>query len=129
MEDWLVWLLRKFELCARVFRAGGAVSNADFADQRAAGLLHAKGQPLKQIAGDVGYASASAFSRVFTSRYGIPPSDWLRDRIAGGGQRQRAPFPVVHHPTILPVRSRQIVMNTSFPDTRRLNAPVSIVPS
>jgi AraC-like DNA-binding protein len=40
-----------------------------------------KGQPVKLIAGDVGYASASALSRVFTSRCGMSPTDWLRSRV------------------------------------------------
>lgn len=36
------------------------------------------GQPLKQLAGELGYASASALSKVFRQRMGLSPRDWLR---------------------------------------------------
>jgi AraC-like DNA-binding protein len=36
-----------------------------------------KGNSLKLIAAAVGYANATALSRVFTQRLGLPPSEWL----------------------------------------------------
>jgi len=36
-----------------------------------------KGSSLKLIAFAVGYANATALTRVFTQRVGIPPSEWL----------------------------------------------------
>jgi AraC-like DNA-binding protein len=43
----------------------------------AQGLLRA-GRPLKNVAFEVGYASASALTRVFTRKVGTAPSQWLR---------------------------------------------------
>lgn len=37
-----------------------------------------RGLPVKQVADEVGYASASALGRVFTQRLGSPPVAWLR---------------------------------------------------
>ncbi|HEY2929122.1 AraC family transcriptional regulator [Piscinibacter sp.] len=36
-----------------------------------------RGLPVKQVADDVGYGSASAFARAFSQRVGLPPTDWL----------------------------------------------------
>lgn len=36
-----------------------------------------RGLPVKQVAGEVGYASASALGRVFSHRLGMTPSHWL----------------------------------------------------
>ena len=36
------------------------------------------GRSVKQLAGDLGYASAAALSRVFTQKVGQSPRDWLR---------------------------------------------------
>jgi AraC-like DNA-binding protein len=36
-----------------------------------------KGSSIKAIAASVGYANATAFTRVFTKRFGMSPSDWL----------------------------------------------------
>jgi AraC-like DNA-binding protein len=36
-----------------------------------------RGIPVKQVAADVGYASASALGRAFTQRVGAPPGAWL----------------------------------------------------
>lgn len=43
----------------------------------AQGLLRA-GRPLKHVALDVGYGSASAFTRAFIRKTGEPPTHWLR---------------------------------------------------
>ena len=43
----------------------------------AQGLLRA-GRPLKHVALDVGYSSASAFTRAFIRKTGEPPTRWLR---------------------------------------------------
>ncbi len=48
----------------------------------AARLLTATDLPVKVIASSVGYASRTAFSRVFENTYGLPPSDY---RSFGGG--------------------------------------------
>ena len=37
-----------------------------------------RGLPVKQVAADVGYASPSAFGRVFLQRVGATPTDWQR---------------------------------------------------
>ncbi|MDX1406356.1 MAG: AraC family transcriptional regulator [Woeseiaceae bacterium] len=39
-----------------------------------------RGRPLKMVAGEVGYGSPSALSRVFAVRCGMPPTAWLRSR-------------------------------------------------
>ncbi|MEB0136082.1 AraC family transcriptional regulator [Actimicrobium sp. CCC2.4] len=39
-----------------------------------------QGQPLKQVACDVGYGSASALTRVFVRKLGCSPTDWLNER-------------------------------------------------
>ncbi|MFT5588750.1 MAG: AraC-like DNA-binding protein [Bradyrhizobium sp.] len=39
-----------------------------------------QGQPLKQVACEVGYGSASALSRVFVRKLGCSPTDWLTHR-------------------------------------------------
>ena len=39
-----------------------------------------EGSPVNTIAGDVGYGSASALSRVFATRCGMSPTEWLRSR-------------------------------------------------
>jgi len=41
-----------------------------------------KGASIKQLAGDLGYASAAALSRVFAQKVGVSPRDWLRDHRA-----------------------------------------------
>lgn len=41
-----------------------------------------KGLPVQQIATDVGYGSASALSRVFSSRCGVSPTQWRRTALA-----------------------------------------------
>jgi AraC-like DNA-binding protein len=38
-----------------------------------------RGKPVKQVAADVGYGSASALARVFRSRLGVAPGELLRD--------------------------------------------------
>ncbi|MBP6252495.1 MAG: AraC family transcriptional regulator [Rubrivivax sp.] len=51
--------------------------------QRRLGLARRRlrrGQPVKQVALDVGYGSARALARLFRQREGRAPSDWL----AGG---------------------------------------------
>jgi AraC-like DNA-binding protein len=42
--------------------------------------LLARGAPVKQVAEDVGYGSASALSRAFVRRLGIAPGQWLRQQ-------------------------------------------------
>jgi AraC-like DNA-binding protein len=42
-----------------------------------------KGSSLKLIASAVGYTNATALTRVFTRRLGMPPSDWLAHKDAG----------------------------------------------
>lgn len=36
-----------------------------------------KGSPIKQVAGDVGFATVSAFSKAFARLVGVPPSLWI----------------------------------------------------
>lgn len=42
--------------------------------------LLTRGQPLKAVAGAVGYGSANALSRAFAARVGATPGDWLARR-------------------------------------------------
>jgi transcriptional regulator GlxA family with amidase domain len=58
--------------------------------ERAADLLQHTTESVRAIASDVGYESEAAFSRVFSKRYGQPPSRWRRqmtqrdrDRLVG----------------------------------------------
>jgi AraC-like DNA-binding protein len=58
--------------------------------ERAADLLQHTTESVSAIASDVGYDSEAAFSRVFSKRYGLPPSRWRRqmtqrdrDRLVG----------------------------------------------
>ena len=37
-----------------------------------------KGAAIKQLAGDLGYASAAALSRVFAQKVGVSPREWLK---------------------------------------------------
>jgi len=41
------------------------------------------GRAVKLIAPELGYANASALSRVFTQRVGMSPREWLAHRRAG----------------------------------------------
>lgn len=63
------------------FREVTGVTPADYlASWRimtAQGLLK-KGRPLKHVADDVGYGSASALTRAFVRKLGCSPSDWLK---------------------------------------------------
>lgn len=45
----------------------------------AASMLGA-GQPVKQIAADLGFASASSLSKAFKQRVGVGPRKWLERR-------------------------------------------------
>jgi AraC-like DNA-binding protein len=45
---------------------------------RAQDLLQ-RGRPLKHVADDVGYASASAFTRTFIRKLGCSPTSWLKN--------------------------------------------------
>jgi transcriptional regulator GlxA family with amidase domain len=47
--------------------------------ERAADLLQHTTESVRAIASDVGYESEAAFSRVFSNRYGLPPSRWRRE--------------------------------------------------
>jgi AraC-like DNA-binding protein len=49
--------------------------------ERAADLLQHTTEAVTAIASDVGYDSEAAFSRVFSKRYGMPPSRWRRQLI------------------------------------------------
>ncbi len=58
----------------------------------AQGLL-SKGRQVKQVADEVGYGSASALTRAFVLKTGMPPRDWLAHRsarTAAGAQAQTA---------------------------------------
>jgi AraC-like DNA-binding protein len=50
---------------------------------RSMGLLAEPGPTVLQVAGRVGFESASAFARAFTGRTGETPSDY-RHRVRGG---------------------------------------------
>jgi transcriptional regulator GlxA family with amidase domain len=53
--------------------------------ERAAQMLETSGLPIKGVAGNVGYASRSHFSRAFRERYGMDPSSYreqVRERVS-----------------------------------------------
>ena len=39
-----------------------------------------RGRSIKQLADDLGYASAAALSRVFAQKVGVSPRDWLKNQ-------------------------------------------------
>jgi AraC-like DNA-binding protein len=39
-----------------------------------------EGAPLKMLAGELGYSTQSALTRVFTARLGVSPREWLSKR-------------------------------------------------
>jgi AraC-like DNA-binding protein len=49
-----------------------------------------RGDPIKRIAAEVGYGSASALSRAFSSRTGLSPSEWHATQVAAQAQRAAA---------------------------------------
>lgn len=51
--------------------------------------LLARGKPVKCIAQDVGYGSASALSRAFTARVGQSPREWQQLALAGSSAARR----------------------------------------
>lgn len=51
-----------------------------------------RGRPLKHVAHDVGYGSASALSRAFVRKLGVAPTEWLK------GQQQTPPNPECETP-------------------------------
>lgn len=55
----------------------------------AQGLLR-RGRPLKHVADDVGYGSASALTRAFVRKLGCSPTEWLKGAIVAGN----APAPI-----------------------------------
>lgn len=56
--------------------------------------LLVQGLPVKQVAQETGYASASALTRAFARRMGQTPSQWLAEhRTAAGGRRPMAGLP------------------------------------
>lgn len=85
------WTLEELARSAGMSRARFAVrfrevvgtTPGDYLGEWRVGLAQSmllKGKPLEVIAGDVGYASASALSRAFLARRGMPPTRWLRER-------------------------------------------------
>lgn len=65
------------------FRETVGMTPGDYLAEWRVGLAQSmllKGQPLKLVAGDVGYGSASALSRAFAARRGKSPTRWLRER-------------------------------------------------
>jgi AraC-like DNA-binding protein len=43
-----------------------------------------EGRPIKQLSEELGYANASALSRVFTARVGKSPREWLATFVSSG---------------------------------------------
>lgn len=96
------WELAQMAAAAGMSRARFAarfreVTGATPADYLAAwrittaqGLLRA-GRRLKQVACDVGYGSAGAFTRAFVRKVGRPPTEWLRQAEGVTGGRAARP--------------------------------------
>lgn len=85
------WTLEELAQAAGMSRARFAVrfrdvvgmTPGDYLGEWRVGLAQSmllKGKPLKLVAGDVGYGSASALSRAFAARRGRSPTQWLRER-------------------------------------------------
>lgn len=83
------WSLSRMADCAGMSRSAFAAlfkqevgeTPADYLTQWRLSLAQAQlrgGQSIKQIADELGYASASALSRVFTQKVGLSPRDWLK---------------------------------------------------
>lgn len=67
---------------ARVFRDETGMTPAQFVEKaridEARRQLEDSGVPLKRLATNVGYANVDAFSRAFSRRFGVSPSDYRR---------------------------------------------------
>ncbi|MEJ8569586.1 AraC family transcriptional regulator [Elongatibacter sediminis] len=64
------------------FRDTVGMTPGDYLGEWRVGLAQSmmlKGMPLKSVAGEVGYGSASALSRAFLARRGKTPTTWLRE--------------------------------------------------
>jgi AraC-like DNA-binding protein len=83
------WDLPRMAQCAGMSRSAFAAlfkqqvgdTPADFLTQWRLSLAQARlreGQQLKQVADELGYANASALSRVFAQRVGLSPRAWLK---------------------------------------------------
>lgn len=83
------WGLSRMADCAGMSRSAFAAlfkqevgeTPADYLTQWRLSLAQAQlrsGQSIKQIADELGYANASALSRVFTQKVGLSPRDWLK---------------------------------------------------
>jgi AraC-like DNA-binding protein len=89
------WTLESLAACAGMSRSAFAASFREVVGQtplehlaqwRMALAKQAllRGEPVKRIAAEVGYGSASALSRAFTARSGQAPQQWLAARRADG---------------------------------------------
>lgn len=66
---------------AALFKQAVGETPADYLIQWRLSLAQAQlrnGRSLKQVADELGYANASALSRVFTQRVGVSPRAWLK---------------------------------------------------
>lgn len=83
------WSLERMAACAGMSRTGFANRFRDVMGSTPADYLTdwrlllaqtrlKEGQPVKQIADDLGYANPSALSRVFASRLGMSPREWMK---------------------------------------------------
>ena len=90
------WELSDMAAAAGMSRARFAVRFREVTGQTPADYLAAwrittaqsllkSGRQMKHVAFDVGYGSASAFTRAFIRKVGLPPSQWLKhiERAAG----------------------------------------------
>lgn len=91
----LAWTLEQMAECAAMSRTSFATTFkavvgqtpldylTDWRIALAQGRLR-EGRPIKQLSEELGYANASALSRVFTARVGKSPREWLATFISSG---------------------------------------------
>jgi AraC-like DNA-binding protein len=90
------WSLQRMADCAGMSRSAFAVhfkqgvgdTPAEYLAQWRLAIAQAElqaGKPIKQIADELGYGSASALSRLFAQKMGCSPRDWLKGASAAPG--------------------------------------------
>ena len=89
------WELKDMAAAAGMSRARFAVRFRDITGETPADYLATwrvmgaqrwlkQGLPLKQVAGEVGYGSASALTRAFVRKLGCSPAEWINGQQNGG---------------------------------------------
>jgi AraC-like DNA-binding protein len=83
VEDWALRVGASPRTLARLFRGELGMSFGQWRQQMRlaqAAALVAQGRPLAAVAGELGYASPSAFSAMFKRAFGVSPSRFFHGR-------------------------------------------------